>query len=152
MSASRPHTPFTHAGADPLHQESHIMSEIRTNEHGLTEALLRAATEDDPARYAPKPRRPDPDYTPLSEVLHEAFAQAAAGKGSDRHARGQDFERQPICEISRMAGPGFGIGQAMKKAHEAMAMHGAGDRESAVFELLGAINYLAATVVIVREG
>lgn len=92
-----------------------------------------------------------PDYAPLLAILEEAYTQASAGKGRVRHARGRPFDRQPILEIGRMVGSGFAIGQAMKKAQEARGMEQRGEADAAVRELLGAINYLAAAVIVVRE-
>lgn len=93
----------------------------------------------------------EPGYEPLAAVLQEALDQAQAGKGRERHAVTQGvfrpFERQPILEIGRMTGPGYEIGQAMKKAHEACEL----PPERAVAELLGAIVYLAAAVMLIRE-
>ena len=87
-------------------------------------------------------------YEPLAEVLAEALAQAAQGKGRERHAQGDTpFLRQPICEIARMVGPGFATGQAIKKAQEAMRL----PAEHGDAELLGAMNYLAAAVLVRRE-
>lgn len=91
-------------------------------------------------------------YASLSAVLNRALEQAADGKGKDRHAtvRGvsRTFDEQPIMSIGRMAGPGYTIGQAMKKAHEAMEL----PPDRAVTELLGAVVYLAAAVMLTEEG
>ena len=93
----------------------------------------------------------EPGYEPLAAVLQEALDQAQHGKGKERHATTQGvfrpFDRQPILEIGRMAGAGYDIGQAMKKAHEACEL----PPDRAVTELLGAINYLAAGVMLIRE-
>lgn len=90
-------------------------------------------------------------YEPLKAVLARALEQAAHGKGKDRHANGQPFMDQPIMTIARMVGPGFHIGQAMKKAQEANTMAGRGHAQNAVFELLGAVNYLAAAILLIEE-
>jgi hypothetical protein len=93
-------------------------------------------------------------YAPLREVLDEAYAQSATGKGRARHVRGGKpipFDRQPILEIARMVGPGFGLGQVIKKSQEAAGMIGRGQRPHACAELLGAIVYAAATIVALRE-
>ena len=94
----------------------------------------------------------DAPYAPLREVLNRALEQAAHGKGADRHANGQPFTDQPILAISRMVGPGFAIGQVMKKAQEASTMAGRGNPQNAVFELLGVIVYAAAAVILIEEG
>lgn len=92
-------------------------------------------------------------YERLAGILNEAHNHAAVGKGRERHARGATpFHRQPIVEIGRMVGPGFELGQAMKKAQEATGMLSRGERDRAVAECLGAINYLAAAVILIREG
>jgi hypothetical protein len=90
-------------------------------------------------------------YERLVEVLVDALDQAQNGKGRERHAVTQGvfrtFDRQPILEIGRMAGHGYEVGQAMKKAHEACEL----PPDRAVQELLGAIVYLAAAVMLLRE-
>lgn len=88
-------------------------------------------------------------YQPLFEVLRGALNQAQAGKGKERHANGKPFLQQPIMEIGRMVGPGYNIGQAMKKGQEAMRLP---TTERKVAELLGAINYLASAVLLLQEG
>lgn len=93
---------------------------------------------------------PAPGYERLAAVLEAAHEQAAAGKGRQRHASGQPFDKQPILEIGRMVGMGYQTGQAMKKAQEATRMAARGQSEYAVKELLGAINYLAAAVIMIE--
>lgn len=97
-------------------------------------------------------RFPGP-YSSLAAVLREAFEQASNGKGRERHASGEPFEQQTICQTIRAHGVGFGTGQAEKKgreSHKLLKMDNG--RERAVAELLGAINYLAAAVIVIREG
>lgn len=86
-------------------------------------------------------------YDMLGAMLSRALNQASAGKGKERHATGQPFQYQPICEISRQVGVGFALGQAMKKIQESTRL----DKEAGIFELLGAINYLAAAVIVRGE-
>lgn len=87
-------------------------------------------------------------YETLAAVLACALDQAAEGKGKERHAQSDTpFHKQPMCEIARMVGVGYQTGQAMKKTQEAMRLP-AGKDEA---ELLGAINYLAGAVIILRE-
>jgi len=93
----------------------------------------------------------DPDYATLTHALDAALAQAASGKGKERHANGKPFDKQPIMEIGRMVGPGYQIGQAMKKGQEAMGMVSRGERDRAQAELLGAINYMAAAWLLIGE-
>lgn len=90
-----------------------------------------------------------PGYDMLASVLCRAFAQAASGKGAERHSSGEPFEQQPICSINRVLGSIDGaLYQVSKKGHEARRL----PRDRAVAELLGAINYLAACVILVEEG
>lgn len=89
-----------------------------------------------------------PGYEPLADVLQKALDQSQRGKGHERHQRGETpFLRQPICEIGRMTGVGYNIGQAMKKGQEAMRL----PTERAQAELLGAIVYLAAAYLLMGE-
>ncbi|MDQ0505960.1 hypothetical protein [Xanthobacter agilis] len=94
----------------------------------------------------------DAHYALLRSTLDAAFEQASAGKGRERHANGRPFDRQPIMEIGRMVGPGYATGQAMKKSQEALGMLSRGERDAAVRELLGAIIYTAAAVLLIEEG
>lgn len=91
------------------------------------------------------------DYAPLYDILDEATLQASSGKGKERHANGKPFLRQPIMETGRIVGPGFALGQVMKKAGEAKGMADRGEREAAVREILGAIVYAAAAALLIRE-
>jgi hypothetical protein len=89
-----------------------------------------------------------PEYKSLAVVLCAALHQAAHGKGKERHAKpGEHFENQKICEITRRVGLGYPLGQAIKKAEEATGLKPSGG----VRELLGAINYLAAGVIVMDE-
>lgn len=92
-----------------------------------------------------------PGYGPLATVLQQALDQAQSGKGKERHANDKPFLKQPIMEIGRMVGLGYQTGQAMKKAQEAVGMHDRGEPDRAAAELLGAINYLAAAIMLIRE-
>lgn len=91
------------------------------------------------------------EYAPLAAILQEAYDQAASGKGRERHANDRAFIDQPILEIGRMCGPGFDTGQSIKKQQEAMGMLSRGEDDAAIRELLGAINYAAAAVILIRE-
>ena len=93
----------------------------------------------------------DEPYDKLLDVLSDAYHQSANGKGRARHANDRPFDRQPILEIARMVGPGFGLGQAMKKAQEASGMIGRDELAAARAELLGAIVYLSSVVVLIDE-
>ena len=86
------------------------------------------------------------NYGRLEEVLTKAAEQASAGKGAERHADGQRFEDQPIMWIEREF-KSFQLGQAVKKIHESQRLA----PDAAARELPGAINYLAAKVVMVES-
>lgn len=90
-------------------------------------------------------------YAPLRSILDAAYNQASLGKGKERHANDRPFLQQPIMEITRMHGLGFVTGQASKKAQEAIGMMSRGEHAAAERELLGAIVYLAAAALRVRE-
>ena len=84
-------------------------------------------------------------YATLENVLTMALDQAANGKGKERHAEdGEPFEKQQICEITRRVGHGFPLGQAVKKIQESPRLDG----EHRINELLGAINYIAAAIIV----
>ena len=82
-------------------------------------------------------------YESLGSVLQRAHDQAAHGKGAQRHGQGQSFDSQPMQQLIALYGVGFALGQAGKKAQESQRM----DKDAAVRELLGAINYLAGAVI-----
>lgn len=85
-------------------------------------------------------------YESLAEVFQQALLQAAAGKGKARHAADEPFEAQKICRITRTLGLGFPLGQAEKKIEESLRLG-----EHGPDELLGAINYLGAAVLVMVE-
>jgi len=87
-------------------------------------------------------------YEMLAWVLQEALDQAQHGKGKERHAEGgKPFHVQDICQEARDLGLAYPIGQARKKAKEALRLTAG----KAIEDLLGAINYLAAAVIVVHE-
>lgn len=88
-------------------------------------------------------------YAALLDVLSRAADQAASGKGHERHATpGEPFDAQQIVKLGIWAGNiGFQAGQAAKKAIEAQRL----PTGRAIAELLGAINYLAAAVVVLER-
>lgn len=90
----------------------------------------------------------DPRYSELADVLHDAYEQAANGKGRDRHDWGEDFTSQWICDGLYYHGVGAALFQAEKKIRE---VHKLGDNPAKVHELLGAIVYLAAAVLHLRQ-
>lgn len=91
-------------------------------------------------------------YESLGLALGEAVAQAARGKGADRHAeKGEKFSDQLIMSIPKRLGEGgecFCLGQALKKICESRRLPP--DRARA--ELLGAVNYLAAAWCLLGGG
>jgi hypothetical protein len=90
-----------------------------------------------------------PGYESLAHVLLRAYAQAASGKGAERHADGRPFDEQPMQQLIALYGAGFALGQAAKKAQESQRLP---TTERKVAELLGAINYLAGAVVALERG
>lgn len=85
----------------------------------------------------------EPGYEKLACVLHRAYAQAALGKGKDRHAQGEPFHEQVMQIGARKFGPGALLFQAFKKSEESQRL----PLDRGVAELLGAINYLAGAVI-----
>jgi hypothetical protein len=94
-------------------------------------------------------------YEHLSRILALAHSQSSTGKGKQRHATGstgaKPWDRQPILEISRMVGPGYAAGQAMKKMQESVTMAGNKNLSAAKAEALGAIVYAAALYKLFEE-
>ena len=85
---------------------------------------------------------------PLAGVLHEAYQRAMTGKGKQRHAmEGQPFLEQPIIQIPKMLGGSETplLFQAVKKIYESQRV------EHSVEEILDAIVYLAAAVILMRD-
>lgn len=87
-----------------------------------------------------------PGYESLAAILDEALNDAQAGKGLERHtSHGEAFCDQQIVQFGEWLGnTGFQVGQACKKAIESERLPYAAARA----ELLGAINYLAAAVIV----
>lgn len=90
-------------------------------------------------------------YTSLRNVLDAAFAQAATGKGAERHANGEDWTKQPIFTIAQQVGDGFNAGQVIKKVQEAQQMAVRGEFQRAQHEVLGAIVYAASLHVLWKQ-
>lgn len=87
-------------------------------------------------------------YECLIDVLHEAYGQAAFGKGAERHAGGQPFDAQPMQAISQLLGSERGMAfQAIKKIREGLDLP---ETDRQVAELLGAINYIAGIIIYLR--
>lgn len=90
-------------------------------------------------------------YETLFEVLFEAYNQASAGKGHERHAYGEPFPEQDICTEARTLGLAAPAFQARKKVKEALRLFEMYGAEEAIPDLLGAINYIAAMVIVMRR-
>ena len=90
--------------------------------------------------------RVTPEYRALHDVLLQAVEQAQDGKGKERHARdGQPFDVQLIVRLGEELGSTHGeIFQVCKKSIESARL----PYERARAELLGAINYAAAAVIV----
>ena len=91
------------------------------------------------------------DYTSLAIELSGAYNQASSGKGVERHATGEAFKDQLICEETRRIGFGFPLGQARKKIVESLRLLELRGANAAIHELHGAINYIAAACIVMRE-
>jgi hypothetical protein len=118
-----------HAGMKTLDKDR----EMKTSTHVMVNAY--------PAEVAE-------GYELLFDVLQEALNQAQFGKGRERHAEGgKGFHEQDICQEARDLGFAYPVGQARKKAKEALRL----DPDRAIEDLLGAINYLAAVVIVIKE-
>ena len=90
----------------------------------------------------------NPNYNRLYKILMLALEQSSGGKGKERHANNEPFEEQKICEISRRLGSNdYNLGQAVKKIYESKRL----PKERAIAELLGAIYYIAAGIIILEE-
>ena len=84
------------------------------------------------------------DYQCLADVLARAWEQAAVGKGAVRHGQSLPFDRQPMQQISELLNTDQGmLYQAIKKLQESCRM----DKDAAIRERLGAINYIAGSII-----
>jgi hypothetical protein len=93
------------------------------------------------------PPCPDDRYPELWAVLMDAWEQATAGKGAERHGTDGRYEDQPTYWIGKQVGRGFQLGQALKKIIEAERLEERGDTEAANRERLGAIVYVAFGII-----
>lgn len=91
----------------------------------------------------------DPSYKSLMDVLFKAYHQASRGKGKERHSYFEDepFDKQLIIEIANRLGgdPTGPLYQAVKKIYESVRL----DKDAAKKELYGAINYIAAAIILI---
>lgn len=86
-----------------------------------------------------------PGYEQLATVLRDAYEQASAGKGAERHARGNPFHEQHMQTISTLLGNDRGMAfQAIKKLTEGLDFP---EHERRERELLGVINYVAGIII-----
>ena len=85
-------------------------------------------------------------YGLLRAVFDDAYEQASGGKGAERHdPNAEQYEDQQIVQLCEWMGSNHGdIFQACKKAIESCNL----PPDRARKELLGAINYLAAAVIV----
>ena len=92
----------------------------------------------------------NPKYDSLYKVLIAAYNQASCGKGKERHQLNNEepFENQKICEIARRLSVDYNLGQAVKKIYESKRLTEGRD----IAELYGAINYIAAAIIVKQEG
>jgi hypothetical protein len=86
-------------------------------------------------------------YEALAETLQLAYNRAAVGKGKERHANDNPFIQQEICEDLRIFGIAPALFQARKKIKESARL----PRQEAINELLDAIVYLSAAVIVEYE-
>ena len=91
----------------------------------------------------------NPKYDSLYKVLLAAYNQASCGKGKERHQLNDEesFEDQKICEIARRLSVDYNLGQAVKKIYESKRLTDGRD----IAELYGAINYIAAAIIVKQE-
>jgi len=82
---------------------------------------------------------------PLRCVFELAYRQVmdSGDKGMCRHGDEKPFRDQISPVITRLVGIGYPLGQALKKENESHRL----ERNAAIKELLGAINYLAMAVI-----
>lgn len=89
-----------------------------------------------------------PGYETLANVYGRAFNQAAVGKGAERHANGEPFDKQVMQDGAHRFGVGGLLFQAYKKSEESQRL----PKDRAIAELLGAMNYLAGAVIAIERG
>jgi hypothetical protein len=93
----------------------------------------------------------EPGYEPLASILQEALDQAQTGKGKERHATDEPFAQQEICNGARLCGLGAMAFQVRKKILEAVRLIERNGVEAGAPDILGAINYAAAMLLVARE-
>lgn len=93
----------------------------------------------------------DTRFDSLRRELDEAFAQASAGKGMERHGDDGPFEDQINVRIARELGPAFPVGQAVKKLIEGLRMYRDGSTTAAIREWHGAVVYACMAIIVARK-
>jgi hypothetical protein len=93
----------------------------------------------------------EPGYETLAQILQEALDQAQSGKGKERHATDEPFAQQEICNGARLCGLGAMAFQVRKKILEAVRLIERNGVEAGAPDILGAINYAAAMLLVARE-
>lgn len=125
---------------------------IRKNEAAFQESFNRVFEKNKARSYYSEPvtvTEIKEGYEPLHKVLMDALNQAQSGKGSERHGQGLPFEQQPIIAIPKLQDSDIGLMyQAIKKLQESQRM----DKDAAIKERLGAINYIAASILFIERG
>ena len=91
----------------------------------------------------PTPKGQQRPYYALEAILLAVLVQASQGKGAERHARTSLWEKQRWRRITEGVGPGFLLGQAIKKLEEAQDFE---DAQRIERELLGAMHYIAMAI------
>lgn len=87
-------------------------------------------------------------YESLITVFEKSLEQASKGKGFERHSNGLAFEEQPMQTMSGLLGTHCGLlFQAIKKIQESTRL----DKDKAIHELLGAINYIAGAIIFLEK-
>lgn len=119
------------------HGDSRVRTECNRQGFPSPETLARVVAGEE--EEAP----PRDLYVELRKVLAAALAQAASGKGMERHGNSEPWENQRWARVSREVGPGFMLGQAIKKIGESQ---GFTEAERIERELLGAMNYIAMAI------
>lgn len=90
-------------------------------------------------------------YENLFNILGEALERAQTSKGRERHAPKNEFFSDQIIFIIERLNVGWQRGQAIKKIVESSVLELKGKKDMVIEELLDAIVYLAAKVLILRE-
>lgn len=132
------------------HEDSICIINERNEESRYYKNRFEVVEDDSKQLKVDKFKEEDSSYSSLKRVLDMAYDQASSGKGKERHANNDSFESQPICQIPRYQGSiDFVTGQAIKKCLEVTKLPTV---EAKVRELLGAINYIAAGIIVLQEG